>query len=536
MSGHRATIQAGYTMIHHANLERAADWLGCGLSHASSELRKNLSMTTITNRNMMGHRQILIRSLREEPRPDWDARFTEIAGLERELAPFFTTESASKDALEDDAVAQFSFQHELLRPINHIPFAVAIIAFFKVWAVPVMTVLTPILAWILPYILLKFVYALPIQQDQYREILQSLWTGNLSLSPTEQIRSLWSGRSIAQMAIFAFSFIQSLVQPIQNAIHLYKMDRIFYGLGEKLIRLRNLVRSFRQDLGPLNGPHVKISFSLEGMGESDSRAAFMLVKEQPERLHIVLRDLARLEVMWRISKANELQPVEFTPEQFTLKGVLDISLERGVGVASTIDLSGAGATHAVLTGPNGGGKSSFLRGTLQSVILGHTYGFAPAKEARMPFFSWIASGLQLRDTPGSLSMFETEVKFAAECLKRRDMYEPGLVLFDELFHSTNPPDGIRTAERFLDGLWKRRDVYSIVSTHVFSLVESAPKNVLPICCSATRTEKGEIEFQYEVVPGICRVSSVDKVWARFGLGESAVPEEGAAGAFVRETA
>ncbi len=141
----------------------------------------------------------------------------------------------------------------------------------------------------------------------------------------------------------------------------------------------------------------------------------------------------------------------------------------------------------------------------------------------MPRFKWIASGLGLRDTPGIYSMFETEVKFAGTTL--RQVWNPsagaGLVLFDELFHSTNPPDGIRTAERFLHSLWRGaaaapHPIFSVVSTHVFSLIESAPKTVRPICCNAV--ESGEdITYKYSVDPGICKVSSVKKVWQRFGL-------------------
>jgi hypothetical protein len=508
-------------MVQHANLQKAGAWLGCKLQHSSAELQRSLALSNRTNKSLLMRRRGTIMALREQPRLNWYSYFEEAAEIEREIAPFFEASSKDKEALEEDAIAQLSFQHELLRPVNHVPFAVAIIAFFKVWAVPVMTVITPLLAWIIPYILLKFVYALPIDQEQYSHILQSLWSGNL-FNPEKGISSLWSGRSVFQIILFGFSFLQSLVQPIQNAMHLYKTDKVFYGVGKQLVRLGQLVQMFREDLGELNGGHTKLSFTLHELSSLDSRAAFMLVKEQPERLRIVLRDLARLEVLWRIAEKDVLQPVRFTEDEFRVEGVIDISL-NGMGQPSSVDL-GLGATpHAVLTGPNGGGKSSFLRSILQTVLLGHTYGVAPAQEAQIPLLSWIASGLQLRDTPGSLSMFETEVKFAADCISiAPSPHGPGLLLFDELFHSTNPPDGIRTAERFLKSVWGKTNTFSIVSTHVFSLIESAPANVLPICCKAEQEDSGEIRFSYRVEPGICRVSSVEKVWNRFGLSEGKV--------------
>jgi DNA mismatch repair ATPase MutS len=111
-------------------------------------------------------------------------------------------------------------------------------------------------------------------------------------------------------------------------------------------------------------------------------------------------------------------------------------------------------------------------------------------------------------------MFETEVKFAADCIRATND-GPGLVLFDELFHSTNPPDAARSAELFLKQLWAS-DTYSVVSTHVFPLVEGRPEGVQAICCAASEVN-GEVVYSYRAEPGICKVSSVHKVWKKYGL-------------------
>lgn len=308
-----------------------------------------------------------------------------------------------------------------------------------------------------------------------------------------------------------------MVQPIQNAIHLYKTDSVCYSIGSKIIELRSIVRELRDELGNFNGPHTKLSHGLESLPENDIRRTFIFVHEYPHALHVVLSDITRLECMWRIACFSQLNPVEFKRDIFQITDGIDLSLANVKAVASTIQLSLHDRPHTVLTGPNGGGKSSFLRSILQTVLLSHSYGMAPAKEIFIPRFLWVASGIQLRDTPGKLSMFETEVKFAADCIKTAKRDGPGLVLFDELFHSTNPPDGIRTANIFLKNLWNQSDLFSIVSTHVFPLIKEAPKNVMPICCPATQMESGDITYSFGVQPGICEVSSVHKVWERFGL-------------------
>ena len=516
-------------MVGDANLQDAATWLGCTLSESSAQLQSQISMAVHTHPLMLRGRKIYVDALRHNSarfEASWNERFQRIHVLEQELVPFLKQGAAQKEDLEEDALGQLSFQHDLLKPLNHIPWMLALIAVFKVWMVPAMTVLFPLLAWIIPYILLKFIYTLPISQEQYFGILKSLWSGTLGsamelgVDGLPKLPSFWNSKSLLQIALFGFSFFQSLIQPIQTAMHLHKTDCLFWKAGKQLIELRQHIEAFQKDIAAAKLPPFKICGGLDELDPLDYRRSFILVKEQPERLFITLKDLASLEILWRIARKVELQPTIFKRTEFKFRNLMDISIDTETVVRSGLELEFGKQAHAVITGPNGGGKSSFLRSILQAVLFGHTYGYVAAERSAMPRFLWIASGLQLRDTPGKFSMFETEVSYAAQCLRQAAAaapQTPGLVLFDELFHSTNPPDGARTAQLFLSSLWNSKSTFSIVSTHVFPLVERAPtETVKAICCPATEKE-GDVEYSYAVQPGICRVSSVKKVWEKFGL-------------------
>jgi hypothetical protein len=509
----KESIAAGHKIIHDANLHTLAEIIGCKFSDSSAILQRNMAAATTIKPETLMRRQRAIMILRNSNNPMVETQLDAAAAIEQELTSYFKESGTDKDSLENDAISQLSFQDDYLKPLNHVPWMIFLITMFKVWVVPAMTLMTPIIAWVLPYILLRFVYALPIDQQEYAQILQGLWAGNMP-QPGVEAPDLWTPRSIAQFVLFGFSFAQSMIQPIQNAMHLNKTDTIITGLGGKLIQLRNIVRQLRPVADELE---IKLADVLEELDETDARRAFLLVKEDPERLRMTFRDLASLEILWRLATSPvPLSFVEFKPNVLALENVVDVSLKNGV--ASSLELSESGRRHAIITGPNGGGKSSFLRAILQSVVLGHSYGVAPAMNPVMPRFFWIASGLQLRDTPGLYSMFETEVKFAADCIRSSRATGPGLVLFDELFHSTNPPDGTRSAELFLKQLWApESNVYSIVSTHVFPLVESAPATVDAICCPASERLDGTIHYDYKVEPGVCRVSSVRTVWEKYGL-------------------
>jgi DNA mismatch repair ATPase MutS len=198
-----------------------------------------------------------------------------------------------------------------------------------------------------------------------------------------------------------------------------------------------------------------------------------------------------------------------------IKDFGDPSIHLDSRIVSSTCLGGREPNHAIITGPNRGGKSSFMRGVLMNVLTSHAFGFAFAQKAQMTHFTWIADGLRLDDKPGKQSMFEREVNFSSSILKNNG--GKGLILYDEIFHSTNPPDAIRASQIFCDKLWQKKNCVSLVSTHVYSLARSAPTNLVkPICLAAWNVD-GKFDFSYTAQRGICEVSSVDLVLAQYNL-------------------
>lgn len=510
-------------LVKEAGLENLHNIIGCKLDSAASILNRNLEGALKLSSKHFNMRVNLIEKMRgfgPKQQFEWSSRFDEIADTEKELKEFLDPASKDLKELQDDALSQLSFQIDDLRCLNYIPYMLTLMTVFKVWIVPGFAILTPIIMWALPYLFLRFMYNLPITQEQYNEILGMFLSGapidinamRNRAAPPAPLNS----RSIIQYAFMAFSFAQSLIQPVQNAMHLNTIDSKLIGTGIKLLKLKANYDFFVSEFIRLGLPYpFRRPFSILG---DDPRLAVYLLIEQPERIRIALRDLADLEVVWRLVEYPLLKHAEIVPRgdypMLIGSNMLDIAL-GSEAVPSSILLN-AREHHAALTGPNGGGKSSFMRAVLQSVLISHAYGLAPADRFVVRRFSWISSGLRLQDRPGDLSFFETEVYFASDILKKDGI---GLVLYDELFHSTNPPDGIRTAELFLKQLWNMPSVVSVVSTHVFDLVESAPPVVKKICCNAKKFGE-RIAFSYEVVPGVSKISSVTEIWNRFGLAGS----------------
>lgn len=530
------------SLVKDAGLQNLAQTLGCRLKEAPAILERSLNRVERLAPRAYDFRVKTIEAFRDNqdgPCSQFDALFDRAKELEDILMPFVNPDSKDTKDLQEDSIGQLSFTDGPLRPLNYIPFVLLGISLFKIWAVPLLAVLTPILAWVLPFLFLKFLYRLPISAEQYSQIIGLIWSGSpLTLKPGPDGRpvpsmpSFFTPRSMIQTVFIGFSFIQGLIQPIQNAIHLYKTDGKVVANGRAALELFEIYKKIGYTCFTM-GLNLPFREPLDELNLRDPRQAIHLLLEQPERLRLAFRDLADVEILWRIATSDLLNPAQVSDTgeypTFRAVGITDLSLAPETAVASDVMLTGR-SHHAALTGPNGGGKSSFLRGVLQCVLLAQAYGVAPADQVSLRRFGWISSGLRLQDSPGDLSMFETEIWFASNLLKRRSHRGPGLVLYDEVFHSTNPPDGIRTAKLFLEQLWARRDVVSIVSTHVFEIVENAPDTIQRLCCYAEEDPAtGEILYGFAVDTGICRVSSVRSIWKRFGLAPAQAPAAQAVG-------
>lgn len=441
------------------------------------------------------------KTLTDEMKEELETAFQTVSQVEPELEVFF-----KRTDVESDSYGQLLFSSwKPLQVLNTIPFAILALAFYKQYLVPFLAVLMPLMILIMPFVFLKWFYKLPISANQYVTILMNmLGLQNLDIK---------NPRTILQGSLTLFSIGQSIYQPIQNALHLQTIHK-------DLLKKANALQTFVAALHTIEShiPSSGFSYSLKDIEDQDVHRLFATFWDSPYRLRLALSLVGDYEVVYRFANASFLNPVVFAQGAKPLvkisKGI-DPFLEEPI----PFDLVLKGSKHhAILTGPNRGGKSSVLRATLLNIVVAQTFGFSTGDVVLRPF-DWIATGLRLEDRPGSSSMFESEVEFSTQILQRakNNPQQIGFILFDELFHSTNPPDGARTADIFLQRLWQTKNTASFISTHVFDLAKKAHKHIQKLCVPAHRKENGELHFTYTLQKGICEVSSVDLILKEKGL-------------------
>jgi hypothetical protein len=132
-------------------------------------------------------------------------------------------------------------------------------------------------------------------------------------------------------------------------------------------------------------------------------------------------------------------------------------------VSNSIILGATAPQHAILTGPNRGGKSSFLKSVGLAVVCAQTWGFAWARTMTWSPFARICTALNSVGVLGVGSTFEAEIDYARSVLETQGGRT--FVLMDEIFHSTNAHDGVEASRLFLSQLYDRSGSVSLIATH-----------------------------------------------------------------------
>jgi DNA mismatch repair protein MutS2 len=118
----------------------------------------------------------------------------------------------------------------------------------------------------------------------------------------------------------------------------------------------------------------------------------------------------------------------------------------------------------VISGPNTGGKTVFLKSVTLAYLLFYHGFFVPAAEAEMyPYEGLFYFGNDLQDLQVGLSSFSGEVKNYIELME--NILPSNLILIDEIFNSTSSDEASALSLAYFDELHKRAGCHIVVSTH-----------------------------------------------------------------------
>jgi DNA mismatch repair protein MutS len=206
--------------------------------------------------------------------------------------------------------------------------------------------------------------------------------------------------------------------------------------------------------------------------------------------------------------AERAAALNWSMPEFTDEPVIDIEGGRHPVVEAQVSPFIANDTRLsatrrmlLITGPNMGGKSTYMRQTALIALLAHCGSFVPATRARLGPIDRIFTRIGAADDlAGGRSTFMVEMTEAAYILHHAT--PQSLVLMDEIGRGTSTYDGLALAWAIARHLIERSGCHTLFATHYFELTQLAAdfKPVVNVHLDAVE-HKDRIVFLHSVEEG-----------------------------------
>ena len=236
------------------------------------------------------------------------------------------------------------------------------------------------------------------------------------------------------------------------------------------------------------------------------------VLEYYTQIQQTAENIAKIDVLAnfaeRAIKLNLNKPSFNNTGKLNLKEVRHLAIEQNIDepfIPNDTNLTRNTHTLEIITGPNMGGKSTYMRQVAQLIFLAHIGSFVPANKADICDIDTIYTRIGASDDISSgRSTFMVEMSETAYILNSAT--DKSLVIMDEIGRGTSTFDGLSLADACAEEFAKI-GAFTLFATHYFELTELANKhtNIKNIHFEA-KEYKENIYFMHKAVDGAAKKS------------------------------
>lgn len=232
------------------------------------------------------------------------------------------------------------------------------------------------------------------------------------------------------------------------------------------------------------------------------------IKVYLPKLHDLSHALATIDALYALAEISSengyTRPQFHTGHSIHMKEarhpILDRMMKTTRYVSNDLEM-GEDNDILMITGPNMGGKSTYMRQTVFLVIMAQIGCFVPAKKAEMPIFDQIFTRIGASDDIMSgQSTFMVEMIEANNALQNATANS--LILFDEIGRGTSTYDGMALAQAMIEYIMRNIKAKTLFSTHYHELTEMTEKNAgIRNVHVDVHEEDDKVTFLYRVLDG-----------------------------------
>jgi hypothetical protein len=425
----------------------------------------------------------------------------------RNLAEGADTETTGEHVF--DPKEALLFQLSVLRAMgmNDRTTCLNVLYYYTTIGAPISSVVTPFLYATVPFLVVMLKLKIRIPVRQFVQLLsQAVWTLYTQSSGLAKIQWLSLSASL-------FFYLKGIVGTFQISYHTRRVADMLYnhmdGFRTFLRSSIALLDAVLPNYDPSFHENALSTFwaiSRANVGATvyAFRTAMSPEHEWMKLYRVVHSALADVSIAQYVLRKN-LCRVEFVDETegtvLRMKDMTHPCIDDGV--PNDADMT---RSHLVITGPNAAGKSTYIKAIVSNIVLSQTIGFAHASRIHMSPFSSIHTQINIPDCKGDESLFQAEMrrcKIALNLMRERSSAtDRVLLVFDEIFNSTNVVEGVAGAYAVLNKLASYDNARILLTTHYPYLTKLS--NFKRVKMVAHVNDAGDIEYPYRIKEGISR--------------------------------
>lgn len=333
--------------------------------------------------------------------------------------------------------------------------------------------------------------------DQMRELIAQAHQRILDLELQEQQKTGIGSLKIRYNQVFGYSI------EITKS-HLDEVPDYF-------VRQQTLVGKERFSIPALTQLEHDLRYAESAISQLETEIFTRIKNEVAHSLHplrTAAYALSRLDALYGFARIayeyGYVRPVLDDGHDICIEDGRHPVVERSISerfIPNTVQLTDTQSLW-IITGPNMGGKSTFLRQVALICILAQAGSFVPARSARLPIldriFTRIGAGDKLAD---GKSTFLVEMEETALICTQATQHS--LVILDEVGRGTSTFDGLAVAQSVVEYLFNTVRARCLFATHYheLTLLKERFAGIENYHASCTKTKSG-IVFLYKVIPGV----------------------------------
>ena len=361
----------------------------------------------------------------------------------------------------------------ILSYINYIETLLDIYHIYKIFFIPITSILYPISTFVAPYIYLNRYLKMNISFSSYLEIIVQIIkmlcvsTGNFR---TDLIKFI---------SIFFYIGIY-----LYNMYQTYEVAYFLYSTKDKLQnKMEGLVKFVNHSLNIMNNvpkniiePYFNIRATYEGILINNSMSCIYRIWKDDilkEKLSSLLKTIYAVDVIYSINNLfleKDWSVVSYNNAETKFWDAKNPILSD-TQISNPVSLG----RNIIVTGPNAGGKTTYVKTILSNVILGQTLGISYSIKSQMILYDTVNSFMRVSDVLGNRSYFEAEAEYCLNMINKAKEInannKSALFLMDEPMHSTPPIEGMATAYAVIEYLSKLQGITLIITTHFHRLIK-----------------------------------------------------------------